>query len=236
MLESHDANGNNPVRAVIRLDYVVLFPDADGDGIRDSVDLWPNNSLFSTDANGNGIPDNADALWGLAGHTGTEMVSINGQSMTLADAVANNILAGDKTAPTTSATPVAGSYTTAQTVTLTASETATIHCTTDGSTPTTASPLCSTAIPVNSRMTINYFAVDLVGNQEAVKQAIYTISLLPAVPGDCDKNATVSIAEVQSAINMFLGLKTAESCVNIDGVGGVTIAEVQKVINSFLGL
>jgi hypothetical protein len=54
--------------------------------------------------------------------------------------------------------------------------------------------------------------------------------------GDCDNSGTVTIAEVQSAINMFLGLKTVEACVNQDGVGGVSIAEVQKVINSFLGL
>jgi hypothetical protein len=55
-------------------------------------------------------------------------------------------------------------------------------------------------------------------------------------PGDCDNSGTVTIAEVQSAINMFLGLKTVEACVNQDGVGGVSIAEVQKTINSFLGL
>jgi uncharacterized repeat protein (TIGR02543 family) len=57
-----------------------------------------------------------------------------------------------------------------------------------------------------------------------------------AKAGDCDNSGTVTIAEVQSAINMFLGLKTVEACVNQDGVGGVSIAEVQKVINSFLGL
>ena len=57
-----------------------------------------------------------------------------------------------------------------------------------------------------------------------------------SVPGDCDKDGIVTIAEVQSAINMFLGLKTAESCVNTSGDIAVSIAEVQKVINSFLGL
>ena len=55
-------------------------------------------------------------------------------------------------------------------------------------------------------------------------------------PGDCDNSGTVTIAEVQSAINMFLGLKTVEVCVDIDSSGSVSIAEVQKVINSFLGL
>jgi peptidyl-prolyl cis-trans isomerase A (cyclophilin A) len=54
--------------------------------------------------------------------------------------------------------------------------------------------------------------------------------------GDCDNNGTVSIAEVQSAISMFLGLKTPEACVDLDNNNSVSIAEVQKTINSFLGL
>ncbi len=58
----------------------------------------------------------------------------------------------------------------------------------------------------------------------------------PTKPGDCDNNGTVTIAEVQSAINMFLGLKTVEACVDQDSSNSVSIAEVQKVINSFLGL
>jgi hypothetical protein len=56
------------------------------------------------------------------------------------------------------------------------------------------------------------------------------------LPGDCNFDGTVTIAEVQSSINMFLGLKAVESCVDQDGSNSVSIAEVQKVINSFLGL
>ena len=55
-------------------------------------------------------------------------------------------------------------------------------------------------------------------------------------PGDCDYTGTVTIAEVQSAINMFLGLNAVDACVDQDGAGGVSIAEAQKTINSFLGL
>jgi hypothetical protein len=54
--------------------------------------------------------------------------------------------------------------------------------------------------------------------------------------GDCNVDNMVTIAEVQSAINMFLGLKTVENCVDEDHDGKVSIAEVQKTINSFLGL
>ena len=63
-----------------------------------------------------------------------------------------------------------------------------------------------------------------------------TVATASNKPGDCDHSGTVTITEVQSAINLFLGLKPVESCVNVDGVSGVSIAEVQKVINSFLGL
>lgn len=55
-------------------------------------------------------------------------------------------------------------------------------------------------------------------------------------PGDCDTNGTVIIAEVQSAINMFLGINPVQLCVDVDNSGAVSIAEVQKVINGFLGL
>ena len=56
------------------------------------------------------------------------------------------------------------------------------------------------------------------------------------IPGDCDSDGTVSIAEVQGAINMFLGVEPAGRCVNTDNSSNVSIAEVQKVINRFLGL
>jgi hypothetical protein len=58
-----------------------------------------------------------------------------------------------------------------------------------------------------------------------------------SLPGDCNNSDSVSIAEVQSAINMFLGILSPEVCVDTSSPpDGVSIAEVQKVINSFLGL
>ena len=54
--------------------------------------------------------------------------------------------------------------------------------------------------------------------------------------GDCDGNGTVSIAEVQNAINMYLGMTAAASCVDSDLGGNVSISEVQKAINGYLGL
>ncbi|HBA89348.1 MAG TPA: hypothetical protein DCZ75_15585 [Geobacter sp.] len=57
-----------------------------------------------------------------------------------------------------------------------------------------------------------------------------------ALTGDCDGDNTVGIAEVQSAVNMYLGIKPASSCVDVDGSGTVAIAEVQQTVNAFLGL
>jgi hypothetical protein len=54
-------------------------------------------------------------------------------------------------------------------------------------------------------------------------------------PGDCNGDGTCDIAEVQSAINMYLGLKAAAACVDVNSDGKVDIAEVQKVINCYLG-
>jgi hypothetical protein len=53
--------------------------------------------------------------------------------------------------------------------------------------------------------------------------------------GDCNGDNTISIAEVQSAINMYLGLKAVAACVDVNSDGKVTIDEVQKVINCYLG-
>ena len=71
---------------------------------------------------------------------------------------------------------------------------------------------------------------------KTVDSSMTLTSAVATKPGDCDNSGTVTIVEVQSAINMFLGLKPVESCVNVEDVSGVSIAEVQKVINSFLGL
>lgn len=58
----------------------------------------------------------------------------------------------------------------------------------------------------------------------------------PPLPGDCDGDGTVSIGEVQKAINMFLGVLPVGCGADCNGDGQVSIGEVQKVINAFLGL
>ena len=57
-----------------------------------------------------------------------------------------------------------------------------------------------------------------------------------AQPNDCNGDGTVSVAEIQSAINMYLQIRPVLPCVDLDGSGVVSIGEVQKVINAYLRL
>jgi len=84
---------------------------------------------------------------------------------------------GDTTAPVTTATPAAGTYTGAQSVTLTANETATIYYTTNGTTPTTSSTVYSAPVNIATTTTLEYFARDTAGNSESVKTGVYTINI-----------------------------------------------------------
>jgi len=62
------------------------------------------------------------------------------------------------------------------------------------------------------------------------------VASVPAIQGDCNGDGKVSISELQSAVNMFLGIAQASGCVDESGDRTVSISEVQKAINLFLGL
>jgi PKD repeat protein len=102
----------------------------------------------------------------------------------------------------------------------------------------------STALPsealiedLNPDRTYRFCAVafDAQGNA-SVESAPLTLEPGSGIPGDCDGGGTVSIGEVQKAINMFLGSAPPDCGVDCNGDGTVSIGEVQKVINGFLGV
>ena len=87
----------------------------------------------------------------------------------------------DITPPTTTASPVGGIYNTAQYVTLTCNDGIGSGCdkiyyTTDGTIPTTLSPIYSAPINISTTTALQFFAKDIAGNNEAVKTETYTIS------------------------------------------------------------
>ncbi|MBT0664625.1 chitobiase/beta-hexosaminidase C-terminal domain-containing protein [Geobacter pelophilus] len=103
---------------------------------------------------------------------------IDGSGNVYAPVTAQIVL--DTVAPVTTAAPPAGTYAGSVTVTLTASETATIYYTIDGSVPTTASSIYINPITLSSptvtSKTLKYFAVDKAGNAEAsVNTGVYNL-------------------------------------------------------------
>jgi hypothetical protein len=81
------------------------------------------------------------------------------------------------TAATPTFSPAPGAYSPGQVVTLSDTTTgAVIHCTTDGSTPTASSPVCTT-LTLNTTTTIQAIAVAAGYNSSAIASGTYTISL-----------------------------------------------------------
>ena len=100
----------------------------------------------------------------------------------------------DTAAPTTTPSPVGGTYSSSQNVTLTPNETATIYYTIDGTTPTTSSSVYSTPLNIAATTTLKFFAKDAAGNSETPKTATYTITagLCLQIPAGVSPNRIVS--------------------------------------------
>jgi len=90
------------------------------------------------------------------------------------------ITISDVTPPVVSASPTSGTFTSSVDVTLSATDAVdpspTIHYTTDGSAPTTASPVYAGLITITADTTLNFMAVDAAGNTSPVSTEDYVIT------------------------------------------------------------
>ena len=115
----------------------------------------------------------------------------------------------DTTAPATAVTPVPGAYSGKVTVSLTANEAATIHYTTDGTVPTTSSPVYAVpfelAASATTTFNVQYFAVDLVGNSEQVKFGVFKLNV-SNLTGSININSGKSYA-TSAAVTLTLSAK-----------------------------
>src|SRR5436309_3774065 len=101
----------------------------------------------------------------------------------------------DTTPPTTSASPAGATYTSAQSVTLAASEPATIYYTKDGTTPTTSSAVYSGPISIGTSTTLKFFAKDTADNIGIVVTQVYTIDTTPPTTSASPAGATYTSAQ-----------------------------------------
>ena len=111
----------------------------------------------------------------------------------------------DTITPVTTPSPPGGTYSTAQSVTLTCNDGTGSGCdkiyyTTDGTTPTTSSPVYSSPISISVDTMLKFFARDLAGNNESMKTQIYTIDTIAPVTtasppgGYWNYNTTVQVS------------------------------------------
>jgi YD repeat-containing protein len=121
----------------------------------------------------------------------------------------------DTTAPTTTASPGGGFYGAPQAVTLTCDDGSGSGCdkiyhTTDGSTPTTSSPVYSSPINISVMTTLKFFSRDFAGNSETVKTEIYTLdTTLPTGTITIDSGAALTNS---TTVTLTLSCNDANGC------------------------
>ena len=146
--------------------------------------------------------------------------------------------------PTFSVNP--GTYTSIQSVTISDTTSgAAIHCTTNGTTPTTSSPVCGGAISVSSTETIQAIAIASGYSSSLLASATYTINLPPAAkptfsltPGPYTSAQSVTISSTTSGATIYCttnGTTPTTSSSQCNGAISVSSTETIEAIATATG-
>ena len=152
-------------------------------------------------------------------------------------AVASAMYTIQLTAAMPAFSPAAGTYTTAQTVTISdATPGALIYYTTDGSTPTTSSAKYTGPITVSSTETINAIATAANYVSSAVASAMYTIQLTAAMPafspaaGTYTTAQTVTISDVTPGALIYYTIDgTNPTTSSAKYTGPITVSSTETI-------
>src|SRR2546425_8280629 len=141
-----------------------------------------------------------------------------------------HVYSKDSTTPTASASPAGATYTSAKSVTLAASEPATIYYTKDGTTPTTSSAVYSGPISIGTSTTLKFYAKDTAGNIGPVVTQVYTIDTTPPTASASPAGGTytsaksVTLTASEPATIYYTKDGTTPTTSSINGPSPVTIS------------
>ena len=172
-----------------------FFLDSDPTSFQESVLNNAGQGVWTSGTLGNGAPGTGSVLL-VGAHTITVQFPTSGGSLYQSSqgSATVNITPQESTAPPTFS-PAGGTYASAQSVTLScATSNAAIYYTSDGSTPTPASPLYVAGVPLQVRATETIQAIAIAPGDSPgpVASATYVIDLSP--PGFTISGTAVSVA------------------------------------------
>jgi hypothetical protein len=141
----------------------------------------------------------------------------------------------DTTAPTTSASPVGGTFTGPVTVTLTPNETATTYyCT--GSSSCNPTTVYTAPVAISASTTLRYYSKDVANNSETVKSQTYTITASPHASIQSYDGPQTCIACHQAQANEMLSslhMQWSGPTPNVTNANGQTLGKAIGGINTF---